>query len=54
MNLDWILSILGDDCLKGLDMDLYMTVKRSPGSRVAKWWWEKDGLELEDMRMAYR
>ena len=30
-------------------MDLCLAAERGPGSRVAKWWWDKDGLELEGM-----
>ena len=31
-------------------MDLCLAAERRPGSRVAKWWWEQDGLYLEGMR----
>ena len=34
-------------------MDLFLEVERRPGSRVSKWWWEKDGLYLEGMGAAY-
>ena len=33
-------------------MDLCMVVKRRPGSRVTKQWWDQEGLDLVGMRMA--
>ena len=33
-------------------MDLCMAAERRPGSRVANWWWEQDGLDLEEMRIS--
>ena len=33
-------------------MYLCLTAKLSPGSRVAIWWWEQKGLDLEGMRTA--
>ena len=34
-------------------MDLFLAEERRPGSRVDKWWWEQDGLDLEGMWEAY-
>ena len=33
-------------------MDLCLDVYRRPGSRVSKWWWYQEVLELEGMRAA--
>ena len=33
-------------------IDLCMVVERRIGSRKDKWWWKKDGLDLEGMRKA--
>ena len=33
-------------------MNLCLAVERGAGSRVAKWWWEKDMLYLEGMQTA--
>ena len=33
-------------------MYLCIAEARRPGSRVAKWWWDQDGLDLEGMRTA--
>ena len=33
-------------------MDLCLAAEWRPGSRVAKRWWEQDGLDLEEMRTA--
>ena len=35
-------------------MDLCLTVKRRPGTRVANMWWKKEGFYLEGMRTADR
>ena len=32
-------------------MGLCMEAERRPGSQVANWWWEKEGMELEGMQM---
>ena len=32
-------------------MSLCMAEERRPGSRLANWWWEKEGLELEGICM---
>ena len=34
-------------------MDLFLVTERRPGSRVEKWWWEQDGLDLEGVWAAY-
>ena len=33
-------------------LDLCLVEERRMGSRVANWWWEQDGLNLEEMRTA--
>ena len=33
-------------------MDLCLAAAQRPVSRVSKWWWEQDGLDLEGMRTA--
>ena len=33
-------------------MDLCLLEELSPDSRVSKWWWDKDGLELEGIQKA--
>ena len=33
-------------------MDLCMSVKRKPGTRVEMRWWEQEGLDLEGMQTA--
>ena len=32
--------------------ELYLAAKRRPGTRVSIWWWEQEGLDLEEMRTA--
>ena len=32
-------------------MDLFLAVKRHPGSLLANMWWEQEGLDLERMRV---
>ena len=32
-------------------MDLCLVSERCPGSRVAKWWWEDDGVRKADWEM---
>ena len=34
-------------------MDLFLAEDWRPMSRVDKWWWEQDGLDLEGMWAAY-
>ena len=33
-------------------VDMCLAAERRPGSRVAKRWWEQDGLDLEGMQTA--
>ena len=35
-------------------MDLCLAAERRPGSRVAKRWWEQEGLDLDGMQMEAR
>ena len=35
-------------------MKLCMAEEQSLGPRLAKWWWDKGGMDLEGMRMAAR
>ena len=33
-------------------MGLCLAAKQRPGTRVAMWWWEQEGLDLEGVRTA--
>ena len=33
-------------------MNLYLAAARRPGAQVSKWWWEQEGLNLEEIREA--
>ena len=35
-------------------MDLFLAEEQRLGSRVAKWWWDQDGLDVEEIQMTDR